>query len=909
MFGELENQMNAMANKLFDAIPEDDDGPEDVIPEDSNNENEDDGNNIPLSLTASSSHNDGFSSIKLNDLIASNTNALINNNSNTNVKDGNNINKLDGNLILNTLKQNSTTNLNSTSNSANPNSLDRTGDSDIISASPSVISQKLNEHYSESGNNDVVNNNEGLLIPQLEGIAENLINPDSQNTENNQSSRSNQSARSNRSIHSNQSNQNSISNKNSSRSSKSAKSKISASNSRQNSSALQSPRDLSARSTNSKKVSATASSSSLTKRQQQQNDASGASSRPPSSRSTKSTKSNVNPNEDINESAGANSSQQSSARSTKSSSRNKSNSGASSSRSNNNNDRQDLSQLIQRPFSVLAGITKQVQPEENDDKESQNEENENVNQIQPDQMDNQIQPDDMDNQIQPDDMDNQVKPDDMDNQIQPDQMDNQIKPDEIDNQIQPDQMDNQINPDEMDNQIHLDQIDEDDEQQPPPDNENDKEQGANEPEKDKQIENNDEKAEDNDINKENKEANQEINEIKENNGQEENKDNNNTNDTNENPQNPIEEGLNVTDENPTVPSIPHFPKRTIYDEEELESRLREFIKTKGKSYSRIPVDMRNQLFQHILRRRVQSIENQDYDTGEKLMTAQENLRNLMNKDMIESEETNEESLNAGRLSDAKYELKTATEKWDQAMKDLNYKLKDQEDQLISQQQRELQELAEFWQDPSKFHEFNKASSQLLTMREIEKNMALTGDFQGAKIMKKRALALEKKETIEAQKRAQEAMEQSFQSMKTKHTMQLNAHRRLAHKLMVQEEVKRDYELQPLRMAVKKYENYQKVKEDTKRETKPQFKKAPPVSKSMLVKKTKKDSIIITDDRPPITTPRTMERLVRLRELKRADQLALTKVETKIVLKKQIRDLNRIKVEKEPQSSRTRNTNF
>ena len=53
----------------------------------------------------------------------------------------------------------------------------------------------------------------------------------------------------------------------------------------------------------------------------------------------------------------------------------------------------------------------------------------------------------------------------------------------------------------------------------------------------------------------------------------------------------------------------------------------------------------------------------------------------------------------------------------------------------------------------------------------------------------------------------------------------------------------------------------------------------------------------------------MERLVRFKELKRADQLALTKVETKGVLKKQIKELNRFKNEKEPQSTRTKNGTF
>lgn len=896
MFGDLQNQMNAMANSLFEAIPEDDEGAEDVSPEDPsynlmndnpldpNNVIMDDGNNIPLSLAAPRSHNDGFSSLQLTDLISSNANALMNNTNNINQNNDvneNNTNKLNENLILNSLKQNSATNLNSTSNSANnslnANSLDRTGDSDIISASPSVISQKFSEHISENGDiiqeNDEYEdkkNNEGLLVPQIQQIATNLINGNHENSEYNGSARSNQS---NRSSRSNQSNNNNT-NKSSSRSSKSIKSKVSASNSRQNSSALQSPRQTSARSTSNKKVSANSSTSSLTKRQQQKIEDSERSSHP-SSRSTKSNNSNLNANDDIH----ANSSQQSSARSNKSSVKSKTNSPLSSARSSkekdidqNNANNTDLSEIIKRPFSVLAGNLEQAQPEEIDDN----------NTILTDKQASQ----------------DEIKPDEDQQQVGDETQDEDHKSEtEKNNENDENKTETPNDTENVENKLKQETNNEDNENKLV-DNEGNDSQNENKnlekQEEDEKVENN---AEDN------KEEIQ-PNEDNENKGETENNENQSN-------QNPIEEGLNVEDENPAVevPPISHFPKRTIYEEEELDSKLQEFIKTNGKSFPRIPVDMRNQLFQHISRRRVQAIENQDYDNGEKLMVAQENLRKAMNKDLLSNEETNEESMNATRLSDAKYELKVATEKWEQNMKDLNYKLKEQEEQIIAAQQAELQKLADFWSDPSKFHEFNKASSHLLSMREIERNMALTGDFQGAKAMKKRALALEKKETQEAQKRAQEAMVQNFEQMKAKHQMQLDGHRRLAHKLMVQEEVKRDYELQPLKMAVRKYETYQKNKIDSLRETKPPPKRNPPVSKSMLVKKTKKDSIILTDDRPPITTPRTMEKLARLRETKRAEQLALTKVETKGVLKRQMKAMRPLREEKEPLSGRPGNGTF
>lgn len=358
----------------------------------------------------------------------------------------------------------------------------------------------------------------------------------------------------------------------------------------------------------------------------------------------------------------------------------------------------------------------------------------------------------------------------------------------------------------------------------------------------------------------------------------------------------VEEGLLVSDL--------HISTKIEYSKEQLDSVLDKFIATKAKSFSSISPDMRKPLFEHIARERVTAIEEQNYDRGEKLINAQENLRKLMLKDLNDNNEMTEDELNKSRLFEAKQQLKAITIKWDKQIKELESRLKDEESLLLDNQRQEMQSFSDFWSDPSQFHEFNKASAILLQTREQEKNFALMGDFQSAKMMKKRSEQLEKAETLAAQKKAETVMKLKYEQLRQKHLLQLDGHRRNCHKLLKQLEIQKEMELQPYRMAIRKYENIQRIKLESSRDKKVKI-RSPPVSKSCLViRKMKKDNLFVVDDRPPQATPRTVKRLAEIREKTKSDQLVLNKVETKNVFKKN----RNIKVEKK-QAETPRKKNF
>jgi hypothetical protein len=190
--------------------------------------------------------------------------------------------------------------------------------------------------------------------------------------------------------------------------------------------------------------------------------------------------------------------------------------------------------------------------------------------------------------------------------------------------------------------------------------------------------------------------------------------------------------------------------------------------------------------------------------------------------------------------------------------------------MRERQDGEIRQFQDEWADPKNFHKWNKPSPQLRAVRMTEKNLALTGDFHGAKEMKRHAAWLERVETDEAQWKAKEGMELEFRLLIDRHAKELEAHERLKHKAMQQAEVVHDAELTPLKMAIKKLEALQSQKIIPKR--------SPRISRSKLEVKTKPETGL-HDDRPPVPTPRTMQRLQSIRHTPRNEALALKALET------------------------------
>jgi hypothetical protein len=327
----------------------------------------------------------------------------------------------------------------------------------------------------------------------------------------------------------------------------------------------------------------------------------------------------------------------------------------------------------------------------------------------------------------------------------------------------------------------------------------------------------------------------------------------------------------------------------VYTEEKLDAALNAFIRSRGKTFKRMPMDMRRPLFQHIARRRVEAIGRPDYAYGEKLVAAAEWLRRAMAADMAMADETGAVEAIEARLKEAKTGYSQARQECENRMKQLEQELSTREREIRDRHEQEYQEFSKGWSDPSKFHEWNKPSSQLLALRASERSLALAGDFGGAKALKKRADRLERKETEQAQQRVREAMELAFQQVLERHSKELEAHERLRHKITCQAQVMIDGELTPMKMAIKKLEELRDYKRVSRRR--------PQVSKSKLVAR-RSPEMTLHDDDPIVQTPRTRGRLADLRRTPNHSPLPLAAVEASPYIEK-----NRPRSKREPKPRR------
>jgi hypothetical protein len=330
----------------------------------------------------------------------------------------------------------------------------------------------------------------------------------------------------------------------------------------------------------------------------------------------------------------------------------------------------------------------------------------------------------------------------------------------------------------------------------------------------------------------------------------------------------LPEGFKVVDGDDLVPRLALQP--VGYSEEELNSVLASFMMSHGRTFKDIPRVMRRPLFQHISRKRVVAIGNQDYEYGQRLVWAADLLRQLIAQELSEADVAYGAETLESRLQRAKTALREAELRCAERVKRLDDELHERELEMKARHDVEIHQFQDEWADPKSFHKWNKPSSQLLLVRVTEKNLALTGDFPGATQMKRCGERLERVETSEAQRRAKEAMEMEFQQLIERHMKEHEGHDRLKHKAMRQAEVVNNAELTPLKMAVRKLEALRAQKILPKR--------SPRISRSKLEVKRRPEAIL-HDDRPPVPTPRTMQRLQSIRETPRNATLPLTAVAT------------------------------
>lgn len=203
------------------------------------------------------------------------------------------------------------------------------------------------------------------------------------------------------------------------------------------------------------------------------------------------------------------------------------------------------------------------------------------------------------------------------------------------------------------------------------------------------------------------------------------------------------------------------------------------------------------------------------------------------------------------------------------MGDINRRFIHGRDRLTEKHEQEVEEFGHRWKEPTALVKYNKPSSQLRVMWSQEKTLALSGDFEAARQLKKRSAKLNAMETRQGQERAEQAMRTEFAKLQRQHELEQLANAHLRDKLVLRAQASADAELPSFDMAIQKLKTMKKQP--------PVVRASPRVSRSRLVTK-REQSFALEDDRPPVLTARTSARLASFRAGQRNDTLPLTEVQ-------------------------------
>ena len=191
-------------------------------------------------------------------------------------------------------------------------------------------------------------------------------------------------------------------------------------------------------------------------------------------------------------------------------------------------------------------------------------------------------------------------------------------------------------------------------------------------------------------------------------------------------------------------------------------------------YKKLPEPhQRETVIQYLQRRKINALVKNDYVTT---MNTQDLITKLMQqmsekdskkkrKRKYQSTEEKLEQLNRS-IEEVKNELK-------KDLKDEEYKHNDRKRQLLAQQDHEMDDFEAHWNDEDFLTmSFARPSSTLLQLKTTERQLIITKDFHRAEEIRKKCEALEKEESIAAQRNAYQEMEKAQKKIETRHRMEL-----------------------------------------------------------------------------------------------------------------------------------------
>jgi len=225
-----------------------------------------------------------------------------------------------------------------------------------------------------------------------------------------------------------------------------------------------------------------------------------------------------------------------------------------------------------------------------------------------------------------------------------------------------------------------------------------------------------------------------------------------------------------------VTSIRKLPPLVTSPELDSENNtmLKDFME-KGK----IPLfELRERLFQHIQRCKVNALVDDKYDRAAKLqILSQKLLDQLLASDTTEKNNGTIEILSA-KLGEIEKRIDEENMRTDHLVSQAISNFKNKQEALLKKHENEILIFEDNWNDPLFLKPFAKPSQQLIKLKSVEQKLVIQKLFNRAEETKKMIEQMENQESEIAQKKAYEIMETQKEKLLEKHKQEfgfLNQH--------------------------------------------------------------------------------------------------------------------------------------
>lgn len=197
-----------------------------------------------------------------------------------------------------------------------------------------------------------------------------------------------------------------------------------------------------------------------------------------------------------------------------------------------------------------------------------------------------------------------------------------------------------------------------------------------------------------------------------------------------------------------------------YTENDYEEAIKQML-SKRKAP---PKDMVDEIQRYILRMTRVSVKKQKYDSANKYEQAKQLLTQLTDPCSGYYQDKVKRETAYKQYENAKKQLIEVTKQWHQTISNAKEISKQRVETLKQTHEDEIEQFQEDWESPEFLAPFNKPSSSLLKLRDVEKIYGLNKEFEKAKEAHRQAQQIEEMEVKQQREKAMNTMKTQFNQL-------------------------------------------------------------------------------------------------------------------------------------------------